>query len=179
VGNHLPADVKRKPRLESLSAYEMIANRKIRYVVEARLETTIQTEINPAARHLSGRLLAVEDEAGTIAAEDALATCRVCEKLRRPLSNLVGRAAFTSLLQRALTLAKRESPALGGVEVMDDGSLSGFERAATASRPVLIAHLIQLLITFIGEGLTLTLLRDIWPELKGLDEPLGKAGHDR
>jgi hypothetical protein len=114
-----------------------------------------------------------------IAAEDALATCRVCEKLRRPLSNLVGRAAFTSLLQRALTLAKRESPALSGVEVRDDGSLSGFEGAATASRPVLIAHLIQLLITFIGEGLTVTLLLDNWPELKGLDEPAGKAGYER
>jgi hypothetical protein len=157
----------------------MIANRKIRYVVGARPEVTIRTEINTAASHLGDQLLALENEAGSIAAEDALATCRVCNKLRRPLNNLVGRTAFSSLLQRALTLAKRESPALRGVEVMDDGSLSGFEGAETASRPVLIAHLIQLLITFIGEGLTLTLLLDIWPELKGLDQPLGKAGYDR
>jgi hypothetical protein len=148
-------------------------------VVEARPEATIRNEINTAARHLADRLLALENEAGTIAAEDALATCRVCEKLCRSLNNLVGRTGFSSLLQRALTIAKRESPALGGVEVTDDGALSGFVGAATASSPVLIAHLIQLWITFIGEGLTLTLLRDIWPELKGLDQPLGKAGYDR
>ena len=120
----------------------------------------------------------MEQEARNIAPEDPPAICRVCEKLRQPLGNLVGSRGFTSLLQRALTLAQRESPALGGVEVTADGSLVGLEGAAAEASPMLVAHLIQLLITFIGEGLTLTLLQDIWPEIKGWDEPSGKDGNE-
>lgn len=130
------------------------------------------------ARHLADWLVALENEAQTIAPEDRLATCRVCEKLRRPLCNLVGSLGFTSLLQRALTLAQRESPALNGVEVMADGSMLGLEGAAAQASSTLVAHLILLLMTFIGESLTLTLLHDIWPEIKGLDEPLVKDGYE-
>jgi hypothetical protein len=74
---------------------------------EVRLEMTIPIEIKPEARQLADRLVALEDEAQTIAPEDRLAMCRVCEKLRRPLCNLVGGLGFRSLLQRALTLAQR------------------------------------------------------------------------
>jgi hypothetical protein len=139
---------------------------------------TIPIEINSAARHLADRLVALENEAQAIAPEDRLATCRVCEKLRRPLCNLVGNQGFRSLLQRALTLAQRESPALNGVEVMADSSMVGLEGAAAQASSILVAHLILLLMTFIGESLTLTLLRDIWPEIKGLDEPFVKDGYE-
>lgn len=138
---------------------------------EIRLETKIRTEINPAARYLADRLVALENEAQTIAPEDRLATCRVCEKLHRPLCNLVGSVGFSSLLQRALTLAQRDSAALSGVEVMADGSMVGLEGAAAQASSILVAHLILLLMTFIGESLTLTLLQNIWPEIKGLNEP--------
>jgi hypothetical protein len=137
----------------------------------------IRTEINPAARHLADRLVAVEDGARTVAPEDRLATCRVCEKLRRPLGHLVGSAGFRALFQRALTLAQRESPALGGVEVMADGSITGLEGAAAEASSVLLAHLIQLLMTFIGESLTLTLLQDIWPGIEGGYEASEKDGY--
>jgi hypothetical protein len=36
----------------------------------------------------------------------------------------------------------------------------------------------MLLVTFIGESLTLTLLQDIWPEMKGLDQPFVKDGYE-
>jgi hypothetical protein len=90
----------------------------------------------------------------------------------------VGSAGYSSLLQRALTLAKREFPALTGVEVMADGSLGDLEDTAPSSS-VLVAHLLQLLITFIGEALTLTLLLNIWSELDGLEESLGDAGYEQ
>lgn len=155
----------------------MIANRGNSVRGWSLLETTIRAEINPAARGLAQRLVAMEKEARAGAAEDSLSACRVCEKLRLPLSQLVGRAGFRSLLLRAVTLAQRESPALGGVDVMTDGSIVGLEGVAAVGS-VVVAHLIQLLMTFIGEGLTLALLLDIWPE-NGFDEPSEKDGHER
>jgi hypothetical protein len=71
----------------------MMANREHSERAENRPETTIPIEINPAARQLADRLVALENEAQTIAAEDRLATCPVCEKLRRPLCKLVGAEA--------------------------------------------------------------------------------------
>ena len=96
---------------------------------------------------------------------DTQAVCRVCDKLRRPLTTLAGAAGFRSLLARALTLAKRESPALSAWEVKTDGSLEGLNGDAAPLGAVLIAHLIGLMITFIGESLTLRLLLDVWKDL--------------
>jgi len=89
----------------------------------------------------------------------------VCDKLRRPITTLAGAAGFRSLLARALTLAKRESPVLNTWEVQADGSLLGLNGEAAQSGDVLIAHLIGLLITFVGESLTLRLLHDVWIDL--------------
>ena len=91
------------------------------------------------------------------------------DELRRPLSTLAGTAGFRSLLMRALTLAKREAEVLDGVQVKEDGSLEGLNGEETEAGVVLIAHLVGLLETFIGESLTLRLLNDIWPNLSGVD----------
>jgi len=93
------------------------------------------------------------------------AVSRVSDKLRRPLTTLAGAAGFRSLLARALTLAKQESPALGAWEVKADGSLESPNGEAQQSGDVLIAHLIGLMVTFIGESLTLRLVHDVWLDL--------------
>ncbi len=103
-------------------------------------------------------------EAGT-ANVDTHAVCRVCDKLRRPLTTLTGAAGFRSLLARALTLAKQESPALGAWGVKADGSLECPDGETAPSGAVLIAHLIGLMMTFIGESLTFRLLHDVWIHL--------------
>jgi hypothetical protein len=123
--------------------------------------------------------VAAENGARLIASEDSIASCRVCEKLRRPLINLMGPGGFNSLLHRSLTLAQRESPALAEVEVRADGSMVGLKDAAAEASPTLVAHLIRLLITFIGGNLTLMLLHDIWPEIEDLDEPPGKDSYEK
>ena len=116
-------------------------------------------------RELAQSLLAYEaDEAG-VAMPNEPAVCRVCDKLRRPLTTLAGAAGFRSLLARALTLAQRESPALHAWEVKADGSVEVPNGEAVPSGAVLIAHLIGLMITFIGEALTLRLLHDVWINL--------------
>src|SRR5665213_44443 len=121
----------------------------------------------PTTRELAQRLLAFEAaEAGTANA-DTHAVGRVCDKLRRPLATLAGAAGFRSLLARALTLAKQESPVIAAWEVKSDGSLQGLNGEAAQSGAVLIAQLIGLMITFIGESLTLQFLHDVWLDLPG------------
>lgn len=124
-----------------------------------------QAGVSAETRELADRLVALEAATGHISQEDEYSTCRVCEKLRRPLSILAGRAGFASLLTRALTLATREAPALGTVQVDVDGAMMGLEGEAAKASPVLIACLLHLLSTFIGEALVLQLLLDVWPDL--------------
>jgi hypothetical protein len=84
----------------------------------------------------------------------------------------VGVAGFRSLLSRALTLARADAPSLSAVQVAADGSLKGLDELASQTDKkqardggaILIAQLIALLLTFIGEGLTLRLVQDVWPE---------------
>jgi hypothetical protein len=94
---------------------------------------------------------------------------RVCEKLRRPLTTLAGSTGFQSLMFRALTLAKREAPSLRAVQIKSDGSLENclLEPNSDDGGILLVAHLIGLLFTFIGETLTLRLIQDVWPDAFG------------
>jgi hypothetical protein len=117
-------------------------------------------------QNLARHLIAYEAIGGNNYEVAWSAAFRVCEKLRGPLSTLTGAAGFRSLLSRALVLAKREVSSLDVVEVKDDGSLHGLNcDTAEAGDPLLIAHLLGLLITFIGDALTMRLLIEIWPNL--------------
>jgi hypothetical protein len=99
---------------------------------------------------------------------------RVCEKLRFTLTRFAGSDGFASLLQRAVALARAEVPSLRSVNIKSDGTIQGLEDlAADAGNDdpgvAIIAHLLGLLVTFIGESLTLRLIRDAWPDAS-LDE---------
>jgi hypothetical protein len=126
----------------------------------------------PESRHLAQCLLTYEAVAGENSEPTESAAFRVCAKLRRPLITLAGVAGFRSLLFRALTLARAEAPSLSAVQVAADGSLKGLDELASQTDKeqarhggaLLIAQLIGLLLTFIGEGLTLRLVQDVWPE---------------
>lgn len=131
-------------------------------------EMMSQTGIKSETRELAEQLVAFEARSQNVSTADRLAPCRVCEKLRRPLVTLTGTAGFSSLLSRALTLAKREAPALSAVQVKPDGSLEGLEGEAAQAHPILVGYLLSLLITFIGETLTMRLLHDVWPDLPEL-----------
>ncbi len=96
----------------------------------------------------------------------------VSEKLRRSLSTLAGSSGFRSLLARSLTLARAQVPALSAVQVQPDGSLAGFGELGSEDQDaaiILIAQLLGLLVTFIGEGLVLSLVLDAWPDFTAID----------
>jgi len=124
------------------------------------------------SRRLAQRLLAYEAVTGENSEPAESAAFRVCAKLRLPLITLAGVAGFRSLLSRALTLARTEAPSLSAVQVAADGSLKGLDELVSQAEKgqardegaILIAQLIGLLLIFIGEGLTLRLVQDVWPE---------------
>ncbi len=110
------------------------------------------------------KLIAREMQVHTDA--DTPAPVRVVDALRRPLSTLAGVNGFRVLLVRALALAKAQIPSLSKIEVKPDGSLAGLSELIVREQPeagaVLIAHLLGLLATFIGEGLMMQLVLDVW-----------------
>ena len=130
--------------------------------------TNGQTESTTLAiRDLARRLIALETSRDARAAVSGSDAARVCEKLRMPLAKLAGTAGYHSLISRAIAIAKASAPALGPMEVRLDGSLEGFDKIgendADAGVAVLV-HLLELLVTFIGEPVTLSLVRDAWPD---------------
>jgi hypothetical protein len=128
---------------------------------------------SPTIRELAHRLLAYEGARENDEKVNVLAFVLVVDKLRRPLVTLAGLAGFRSLLARALTLAKTQTPGLEGAQIEPDGSLTGLgDNEVQIEEPgaILVAQLLGLLVTFIGEHLMLTLVRDAWPDLPILDD---------
>ena len=129
-------------------------------------------------RDLAQKLLTYEANAGKASEPMESATLRVYEKLRQGLGEFAGVAGFQSLASRALALARLEAPSLGSTRVTADGSLQGLrelepqidiDKDRAEAHPdgeggtILIARLLGLLLIFLGEALTLSLLRISWP----------------
>lgn len=117
----------------------------------------------PAIQDLAQRLIALEAmcDAGSVAGRSE--AVRVCERLRDPLAKFLGIDGYRSLMARALSMAKAEVPSLDPVQVQLDGSLDGIcPKDADAAAGVLV-HLLGLLVTFVGERMTLRLVLDAWP----------------
>ena len=127
----------------------------------------------PEMRDLARRLLACEAVAGKTSESAESVLLRVYEKLRQSLGAFAGVDGFQSLAFRALTQAKSEAPGLWAVKIAADGSLQGLGEIETQidmdkdldgeGGIILIARLLGLLRIFLGEALTLSLLRDSWP----------------
>jgi hypothetical protein len=127
--------------------------------------------ISASTRGLARRLLAVEAASQSATGAHVHDGVRVCEKLQVSVTRFAGSAGFTSLLRRALALARAEVPSLQSIKIKPDGSLEGCEALAVEAAnsgpegvAAIIAHLLGLLETFIGEPFTLRLVREIWPD---------------
>jgi hypothetical protein len=139
--------------------------------------TLIEAGLNMTAalgmRDLARRLLTYEADAGKSSELKEPPALRVYEKLHQSLGEFVGVAGFQSLASRALTLARPEAPGLSAARITEDGYLQGLgeienqfdmdnDRAGEGGI-ILIARLLGLLRIFLGETLTLSLLRNAWP----------------
>ena len=107
----------------------------------------------------------------------------VCARLGVLLTKLAGAAGYRSLLARSLAQAYAEVPWLKAMQMQPDGSLHGLEEAkALASKNelenggvILVAQLLHLLHIFIGEALTLQLVKEAWPTIVAAREPSAKT----
>ena len=96
----------------------------------------------------------------------------VCETLQPHLATLMGNAGYRALLVRALTLATDGVPWLRAIQVKANGSLEELDELRSQLAPeelaegqvALLAQLLGMLVAFIGENLTLRLVRDVWPQ---------------
>ena len=123
----------------------------------------------PSIRRLARQLLAASRDAGATTTEpDVDEVMLVIEKLRISLTRFAGTDGFASLLRRALVMATAEVPALKSITVGADGRLKGMDnlagKAGAEAAEAITAHLLTLLITFIGESITLKLVRAAWPQ---------------
>jgi hypothetical protein len=127
----------------------------------------------PEMRDLAHRLFAYEAGAGKASEPMRCLTLRVYERMRQSLNEPVGVSCFQSLVSRALALARPEASSLCAARVAADGSLQGLGEIETQfdldnnqagdGGIILIARLLGLLRSFLGEALTLSLLRNAWP----------------
>jgi hypothetical protein len=120
-------------------------------------------------RDLARRLIARETDPNTTSMHTEPATVRVYERLRRHLGAPVGVDGFQALASRALALAKAESPRLGALQVTANGALDGLGALESLNGAdedgevgiLLIAQLLGLFLTLLGEATTLRLLEDL------------------
>jgi hypothetical protein len=129
---------------------------------------------NAARRQLALNMLA--QRAGPAAGAEALAAAahRAYGELARVSASLIGQVGVDALTGRALHLAQREYPWLVPTRESEqaDGPFAQamfcLERqdpaVATEAAGAVFATFTGLLVTFIGEPLTVRLLRQAWPE---------------
>jgi hypothetical protein len=121
-------------------------------------------------RALAQRLVAAETASPSATDSRTHQAVRVCEKLRISLTRFAGADGFASLLRRTLALAQAEVPSLNRITVTADGSLVGLEALAAnetdagVEAAALTAYLLELLVIFIGEPLTLRFVCEAWPD---------------
>jgi hypothetical protein len=119
------------------------------------------------SRDLARSLVASEVDASTTSLAAEPATVRVYERLRRQLGAPVGVDGFQALASRALALARSQSPLLNGVQVTANGALRGLGEVESQADEdgeagiLLIAQLLGLFLTFLGEATTLRLIEDL------------------
>jgi hypothetical protein len=133
-------------------------------------------------RDLAQRLLDYEAFEAKASEPGESTTILVYEKLRQGLGEFAGVAGFLSLASRALALARTEAPSLSAARISADGALTGLgqvpgefecqidnhkdqaaEQSGGEGGIILISSLLGLLLIFLGEALTLSLLRVTWP----------------
>jgi hypothetical protein len=130
-------------------------------------------------RDMARSLVACEAEASTVSLQAEPASVRAYERLRRQLSAQVGVDGFQALASRALALAKSQSPRLSAVQVTANGGLRGLGEVESQTDTdeddeagiILIAKLLGLFLTFLGEATTLRLIEDLRLQVDVRTEP--------
>jgi hypothetical protein len=137
---------------------------------------------------LSVRKLASEcfvREAGGGVASIASSAEVTVRKLRDRLRRVIGGLGFDALLRRSISLAKSEYPNIRSLRAGEDAFslMASFQLGVDAHEAdgfaiAVLANIVVLLATFVGETLTARFLQELWPELdmKDIDLLAGDEG---
>lgn len=127
----------------------------------------------PTIRDWASKLIASEVDADSASAPTEPATLRVYEKLRRQFCAPVGVDAFQALTSRALSLTKSQFPGLSIENITANGSLRGYEVETLLGcleddevGVILIAQILRLFMTLLGEAATLRLIEEATLQLE-------------
>jgi hypothetical protein len=118
------------------------------------------------------RLLANEGDSASSSEESAAAAWLVYEKLNARLAPLLGSSGLEMLFVRSAKLAQAEFASLAEVGTPDGLSKLGAclqaldPGDATEAAAVLFGNFLDLIATFIGERLTVLVLRSAWPTIE-------------
>lgn len=140
---------------------------------------------SPMLRGLASQLIEQELRHRTAPQELGAALERCYQRLYGALVNLVGEAGFQALMSRAAHITGSEfdwleealSPASASAAIKELHELARVKEAplSVAGMTVLLANVFELLCAFIGEELTLRLVRRTWTEVEA-PEPGLKEG---
>ena len=126
-------------------------------------------------RELAHRLVVYEAGGSSNPATIATAAARACHRIDDELQPMLGRRGMFALMQRALSLAKREHPLLAEVVLEPERSstwaklaedlASGTAMEAAAAGASTLAHLLGLLVLLLGQDLGMLPVRKLWPDV--------------
>ena len=133
-------------------------------------------------RAFAERLIICETKGNRSSASGLPAAFSVYGKLQPQMATLMGNTGFRSLLSRALALAGAKESCLNVLQIKSDGTFEGLDEFAQEDSEeiaeggvVLVGQFLGLLVEFIGEGLTLRLVCEVWPKLSVTDLEFGKG----
>jgi hypothetical protein len=131
---------------------------------------------NQKLQKLALRLFEYEATKSANADEPVKAIESCCQRLHDRLDRLIGPGGFRAILYRALYLAKKKYAWLEGVGIEDypGCEFKDLREAVKGKKPatvndactLILANVIWLLVTFIGEDITFGLIQEAWPDVR-------------
>jgi hypothetical protein len=136
--------------------------------------------LSPGLAELARRIVEQEANGSADPAASAAAIERACRRLRDHLVDVLGSGGVSALLRRGLHLAQREQPLLAGVAMSGEPAacFSGLAESlaastgeeATAAAVTVLTHVLDLLVTLLGEDLGMKPIRRLWPQATSAGE---------
>lgn len=131
------------------------------------------SRVTPQIRNVAKHLMVYEKAGRKYSGLDCRWEFNFNERLRPHLATLYGVAGYRSLLARALVMADAEVPWLRKMHMRSDGSLEGLEvlrdhldaDEILEGKIALLAQLLGSLVAYVGPGLALRLLIEVWPKI--------------
>ena len=144
---------------------------------------------SPELVELARRILEHEAGGPPDPAASAAGVESACRRLKDHLVDLLGSGGVSALLRRALHLAQREQPLLAGVAVSGDSAAcftslaeslaASTEEEATAAAATVLTHMLDLLVTLLGQELGMKPIRKLWPQAIRVREIENESGEKK